>query len=209
MDQIEAVLFDWGGVLIDDPAPGLMDYCARALDVSVEDYSRAHNRHSEAFQKGCIQEADFWKRVCGDLKRPVPGVASLWGQAFRSVYSPRDEVFNLVRQIHKRGYKTAILSNTEAVATVFARQFRYRVFDAIVLSCTEGTMKPEREIYEVAASRVRTPLERCAFIDDRPPFIAGAIAAGMKGILYKNPAQLAKDLAELGVNVDGEIDPNK
>jgi hypothetical protein len=47
--RIEAVLFDWGGVLIENPAPGLMDYCAKALGVSVEDYVRAHNQHGEAF----------------------------------------------------------------------------------------------------------------------------------------------------------------
>ncbi len=50
--RIEAVLFDWGGVLIENPAPGLMEYCAKALGVSVEDYVRVHNVHGEAFQKG-------------------------------------------------------------------------------------------------------------------------------------------------------------
>lgn len=202
-------MFDWGGVLIDDPAPGLMVYCAGELGVTVEDYSRAHDRHSEPFQKGFIEEDVFWQRVCGDLNRPLPRAASLWGQAFRSVYSPRDEVFDLVRQIHDRGYKTAILSNTEAVAQAFARQFQYRAFDAIVLSCAVGAMKPEREMYEIAASELRTPPQQCVFIDDRPPFIAGAVAVGMKGILYKSLAQLVRDLAELGVSVNGESGPNK
>jgi hypothetical protein len=31
--RIEAVLFDWGRVLIENPAPGLMAYCAKALRV--------------------------------------------------------------------------------------------------------------------------------------------------------------------------------
>ena len=67
MDWIEAVLFDWGGVLIDDPAPGLMAFCARALGVSMGDYTRTHNRHGEPFQKGLIEEATFWQR---GLRRP-------------------------------------------------------------------------------------------------------------------------------------------
>ncbi len=202
-------MFDWGGVLIDDPAPGLMTYCARELGVSVGDYVQAHHRHSELFQKGCIQESIFWQRVCADLKRPLPRVASLWGQAFRSVYAPRAEVFDLARRIHDHGYKTAVVSNTEAVAHAFARQFRYRAFDALVLSCAEGTMKPERDIYEIAARKLRTVPEQCAFIDDRPPFIAGAVAVGMKGILYQNPTQVVSDLVALGVNVNGEPDLKK
>jgi FMN phosphatase YigB (HAD superfamily) len=209
VDLIEAVLFDWGGVLIDDPAPGLMSYCARTLGVSVEDYSRVHNRHSEPFQKGEIRESIFWQRVCSDLKRPLPRMASLWGQAFRSAYAPRDEVFELARRLRKQGFRTAILSNTEAATNAFVRQFRYRVFDAIVLSCVVGAFKPERHIYEVAAGKLKTPLDRCAFIDDRPAFVAGAVAAGMKGILYKNPAQLVKDLAGLGVIVSGDLDTGK
>ena len=53
--RIEAVLFDWGGVLIDNPGPGLMSYCAEALGVSVEDYTRAHNECGGPFQKGDIR----------------------------------------------------------------------------------------------------------------------------------------------------------
>jgi epoxide hydrolase-like predicted phosphatase len=204
VDRIEAVLFDWGGVLIDDPAPGLMAYCARELGVSVEDYSQAHDRYSELFQKGRIEEGEFWQRVCGDLKRPLPRAASLWGQAFRSVYAPRADVFELARRIHACGYKTGMVSNTEAVVHAFARQFRYRAFDAIVLSCAVGAMKPEREIYELAAAKLRIAPQQCAFIDDRPPFIAGAVATGMTGILYKSAPQLVKDLAALGVSANGE-----
>ncbi len=207
MDRIEAILFDWGGVLIEDPAPGLMAYCARELGVSVEEYRRAHEPHAEPFQKGLIQEDEFWRRVCGDLHRPLPRAASLWGQAFRSVYAPRHEIFELARGLHRRGYKTAVLSNTEAVAHAFARQFLYRAFDALIMSCAVGALKPEREIYEIAARKLRTPPERCAFIDDRPPYVAGAAAVGMKGILYRNPAQLVEDLAALGVSANGEPGP--
>ena len=59
MECIEAVIFDWGGVLIADPAPGLMRYCTQHLGVTVEDYTAAHNRHSEPFQKGLISEEVF------------------------------------------------------------------------------------------------------------------------------------------------------
>ena len=209
MDWIEAVLFDWGGVLIDDPAPGLMAFCARALGVSMGDYTRTHNRHGEPFQKGLIEEATFWQRVCGDLKRPEPNVASLWGQALQAVHSPRNDVLDLVRQLRKGGYKTAILSNAEAAAKKLSRQPRYRVFDLIVLSCEVGTSKPEREIYEITARKLETPPERCVFIDDRPEFVDGAAAVGMKAILYRDLAQLRRDLQKVGVSAPGEPDPGE
>ena len=199
--MIKAVLFDWGGVLIDNPAPGLMDYCAKVLGVPVEDYVRVHNAHGEAFQKGLIAEEVFWQRVCGDLDRPLPQRSSLWGDAFRAVYRPCAEVFALVRRLREGGIKTSLLSNTEVPAMEFFFELGYDMFDALTFSCAEGVFKPQREIYEVAAGQVRTPPARCVLIDDRLDFIEGARNAGMKGIVYQDLEQVKKGLTGLGVEV--------
>jgi putative hydrolase of the HAD superfamily len=197
--RIEAVLFDWGGVLIENPAPGLMAYCAKALDVPVEDYVRAHNAHGEAFQKGSIPEEVFWRQVCGDLDRPLPRQSSLWGDAFRAVYRPRPEVFGLVRRLRERDCKTGLLSNTEAPAMEFFHELGYETFDALTFSCAEGVFKPEREMYEVAAKKLRTPASQCVLLDDRLDFVEGARKAGMEGIVYENLPQAELELLKLGV----------
>ncbi len=199
--RIEAVLFDWGGVLIENPAPGLMAYCAKALDVSVEDYVRAHNRHGEAFQKGSIPEEVFWQRVCADLNRPLPRPSSLWGDAFRAVYCPRPEVFGLAQRLRDRGCKTSLLSNTEAPAMEFFLELGYDMFDALTFSCAEGVFKPQREVYEVAARKLRAAPAHCVLLDDRLDFVAGARNAGMKGILYESLRQAEQELAKLGVRI--------
>ena len=41
MDGIKAIIFDCGGVLIEDPAPGLMKYCAKTFNVITEEYIKA------------------------------------------------------------------------------------------------------------------------------------------------------------------------
>jgi len=199
MERIEAILFDWGGVLIDDPASSLMAHCAEALDVPVEDYVAAHKRHGDPFQKGQIPETEFWRRVCDDLDRPRPQVTSLWGQAFRAVYSPRQEVFDLAGRLWASGYKTALLSNTEAAAMEFFAGLHYDVFDATVFSCAEGTCKPQRQIYEITARKLGVAPAQCAFIDDRQAFIDGAVAVGMKGLLYEDFDQVCRALSDLGV----------
>jgi FMN phosphatase YigB (HAD superfamily) len=199
--RIEAVLFDWGGVLIENPAPGLMAYCAQALDVSVEDYVRAHNTHGEAFQKGSIREEVFWQRICGDLNRPLPRQSSLWGDAFRAVYRPRPEVFGLARRLHQSGCKTSLLSNTEVPAMEFFFELGYDMFDALTFSCAEGVFKPEREVYEVAAQKLQVGPAQCVLLDDRLDFVTGARNTGMKGIVYEGLEQAKRGLAKLGVPV--------
>ncbi len=195
---IEAVLFDWGGVLIDNPAPGLMAYCAEALGMSVEDYTTAHNRHGEPLQKGAISEAAFWERICRDLGCAIPSAPSLWGQAFASVYAPRADVFALAARLRERNCKTALLSNTEVAAMQFFANQGYDMFDATIFSCAEGTFKPEREIYEIAAGKLGVEPSRCAFIDDNPAYADGATSVGMHGIVYESLEQIENALRDLG-----------
>ncbi len=199
MKVIEAVLFDWGGVLIENPAPGLMAYCARALSVPVADYTRVHNQYAEAFQKGQIAESVFWQRICHELARPVPRQPSLWGEAFRAAYVPRADVFALARRLRENGQRTSLLSNTEVPAMEFFLELRYDMFDALTFSCTEGVFKPEREIYEAAARKLCTVPGQGVLIDDKRDFIEGAQNAGMRGIVYESLAQVRRDLARLGV----------
>ena len=170
--------------------------------MSVEDYTRVHNRCGEPFQRGRISESAFWKDVCEHLRCEPPESESLWGEAFRAVYSPREEVFALARSLRERGYKTSLLSNTEAPAMEFFLSLGYDAFTAATFSCAEGAVKPGPEIYEVAARKLGLATECCTFIDDKLEFVEGAQAVGMKGILYQSPTQVKQDLAKLGVQVE-------
>jgi len=199
MAEIKAVIFDWGGVLIDDPAQGLMQYCADKLSVSKEDYIKAHNRFAQDFQKGLISEENFWAKVCRELGKPTPGITSLWSSAFRSVYSPRTEVFSVVSLLHNNGYRTALLSNTEVPTMQFFHELQYDMFDVLIFSCAEGTIKPERKIYEITIERLGSMPEQSIFIDDKQEFINAAKQIRINTILFKNIEQVKNELAHFGI----------
>jgi len=199
MERIDSVIFDWGGVLIDDPAPGLMRYCAQALTVSKKDYLKAHSKFAADFEKNLIHEDTFWERICSELGVPRLKVPSLWADAFKAVYVPREDMFSLAEQLQKNGYKTALLSNTEAPAMQFFYQLRYDMFDVLVFSCAEGTRKPEKKIYELTIQKLGSQPEQSVFIDDKPEYINGAKQAGLNTILFENIRQLKNTLAELEV----------
>jgi HAD superfamily hydrolase (TIGR01509 family) len=77
----------------------------------------------------------------------------------------------------------------------------YDMFDALTFSCAEGVFKPQREVYEVAAQKLRVTPAQCVLLDDRLDFVAGARNAGMKGIAYESLPQAEQELAGLGVQV--------
>jgi epoxide hydrolase-like predicted phosphatase len=201
MAKINAVIFDWGGVLIEDPAPALFKYCANALGVSAEQYVTAFDICINDFQTGAVTEKQFWTNMTKHLNAPMPKVNSLWTEAFMATYRPRQEMFSLASRLRKAGCKTAILSNTEKPVVEIINKQKYDAFDITVLSCLEGTAKPGRKIYDLTLDRLGIPAGQALFIDDKQENIEGAKQAGLQTILFKNTEKFKKDIAGFFPNI--------
>ena len=199
MEKIESVIFDWGGVLIDDPRPGILQYCAEAFGVSLEDYTPVHDSFLDEFHKGKISEERFWRQITGKLGKSMPPARSQWYEAFRYAYVSKQERFRLVSSRQDKVYKTALLSNTELPAVEFFHERDYDMFDVLVFSCVERVMKPERRIYEITLERLDSRAEQAVFIDDRQDYIRGAEGVGLNTILFKSIDQVEGELVGLGV----------
>ena len=50
MKEIKSVIFDWGGVMIENPGPGLMSYCAEKLKVTKTEFEDSFNKLLYDFQ---------------------------------------------------------------------------------------------------------------------------------------------------------------
>jgi len=199
--MIKAVIFDWGGVLIENPSPGMIRYIAAFLGVAEEAFNEVDKKLLTVFQKGTVSEDTVWEKVCQDLNVSKPKVPSLWEEAFRRVYKPREKMFSLATALKKRDYKIGLLSNTEVPAMKFFYKQRYDMFDATVFSCAEGTVKPERRIYERALEKLEVRPQEAVFIDDRRDFIEGAREVNLNTILFKSPYQVIEELAYLSVEI--------
>jgi len=199
MEKIESIIFDWGGVLIENPRPGLLQYCSEAFGVPLEDYTPVHDLFLDDFHTGKIYEERFWQQITSKLGKPMPSVQSQWYEAFRSAYVPKQEMFDLVSSLHDKGYRTALLSNTELPAVRFFHEQSYTMFDLLVFSCIERVMKPQRRIYEITLERLGTKAEQTVFIDDVQGYIRAAKLLGLNTILFESIDQVKGELADLGV----------
>jgi len=197
MGKIESVIFDWGGVLIDDPRPGLLRYCSEAFGVPLEDYTPVHDSFLDEFGKGKISEERFLQQISCKLGKSMPPVR--WYEAFRSAYVPKQEMFRIASSLHDKGYKISLLSNTELPAVEFFHEQDYDMFDVLVFSCVEGVIKPERRIYKITLERLGSKAGQAVFIDDRQDYIRGAEDVGLNTILFKSIGQVKDELARLGV----------
>lgn len=196
---IKAVIFDWGGVLCEDTARGLVTYFSRALDVDPQRLVKAFRPFLPAFQKGELSETELWRGLAASLGLDRQLTRPLWGEALRAIYSPREEMFVLAAQLKAKGYRIGLLSNAEMAAMEFFYEQSYQMFDEAIFSCAVGARKPEHRIYEVALERLRVLPTEAVFIDDRVDFIEGARKLGIHTILYRDPAQVRRELATLAI----------
>lgn len=90
-----------------------------------------------------------------------------------------------------KGYKLYVLSNaSERFYKYFPRLVSLDYFDGSVVSCDVHMIKPAYGIYEHLLEKYGLNPTECLFIDDREENVAGAIALGMQGYLFKNDYQV-------------------
>lgn len=199
--MIKAIIFDWGGVLIDDPEPGITAYCSSQLKVAETTFRGARNEYAPLIFRGEISEMEYWQKMCSTLQTDVP-LQPIIAKALRQSYIAKPRMLSLVQTLRERGYKTALLSNIEEQSTVlFDEQKLKGLFDAVTFSCCYGVAKPDKRIYEITLKVLALNAEETIFIDDQAKNITGALKVGLQGILYQNEDQLQQDLSKLGVIV--------
>ena len=194
-NPIESVVFDWGGVLIDDPVPGFLAF----IEVHFPRFGvREFDEEAMVdFQKGTISEMEFWSRIgLENIEMNSLFQGSLWRSAFESTYAERAPVFAIAKQLQLKGITTAVLSNTEKPSVEMFQSKGYTCFDETYFSCDWGMVKPESVIYQRCIDSLGYPSDRILFIDDKPENIEAAKRAGMQGHVMKDISGL-KDCLNL------------
>jgi putative hydrolase of the HAD superfamily len=181
--MIKTIIFDWGGVLIDQPLEEVIKYCAKVLGVELKLLKTIFSEETDIFiefQKGTILENTLWKEICDKLNINEPKSDSLWKEAVNNVFLDKKDMYQLLRDLRKNGYKIGFLSNTEIPTMEYFYENKYdKYFDAIVFSCAEKIVKPDSKIYNIILDKLKDKPEEVVFIDDYIENIEGAIQAGI------------------------------
>jgi putative hydrolase of the HAD superfamily len=198
---IEAVLFDFGGVLVDSPfdafaryeeAHGLPHGFIRSVNVT--------NPDSNAWARLERNEIDF-DTFCDAFEAEASAaggrvdVRELFASMSTAV---RPEMVEAVRRCRQH-FKTGLLTNTfvtpvAATADDAERDAVLHLFDVVVASGEVGLRKPDPRFYELACRRLEVEARRAVFLDDLGMNLKPARALGMVTIKVVDPLEALGEL---------------
>lgn len=207
--MIEAVLFDFGGVILSSPFEAFAAYEKEiGLPANTIRKINATDPDSNAwaqFERREVSTEDFVllfeeeALALGyelDAQRILEGLHG----------SLRPSMVEALSKCSSK-FKTAMLTNNitpmgeqdldEDVQKVV------EIFDLLIESSIEGCRKPEEKFYEVACERLNVKPENCVFLDDLGINLKPARAMGMTTIKVIDPEDAIKELYEiLGITSD-------
>lgn len=124
---------------------------------------------------------------------------SAYTNAISSGRKVNEELLAYIEKELKPNYRVAMLSNVSKgrLPEIFGEGFLEQYFDPVIASGDIGFAKPEARAFEIAADSVGVRLDECVFTDDRPEYLEGARAVGMKTILFDTTEQFIHDLEKL------------
>ena len=192
--MINAVIFDWGGVL----APADTPIAAQKLS---EKYGLDVNNLKEKiakYEKECSNSKDyssFLKKMYDEFKVSQEDLI----QALVDI--PVSKGLITARKLKGKA-KLCILSNQMQFKSDFIRKNNdLSFFDHIFFSSEIGIQKPSPKAFKLVLEEINEVAQDCLFIDDKEENIRTAQDLGMKTIHCFNEAQLHIGLRSLGFNI--------
>ncbi|MFI2777830.1 HAD family hydrolase [Streptomyces sp. ALB3] len=108
----------------------------------------------------------------------------------RAPFRADEAVVALLRRIRTRVPLVLITNATLRLDEDLAALGLTDLADHVVSSAVEGVAKPDPALYRIAAARAGVPMDRCLFVDDSRENVAAAVALGMTGVRFREPADL-------------------
>lgn len=218
MRTISAIGFDLDGTLFDHAGSASIaaGRFAEHLGVVAADEFREcwfEAEHIE-FERWRSGEITFEEQRRGRLRRvlpafglPVPeedaALDALYAEflfEYRAAWEAFPDSAPALRLARSHGLRIGVLTNGSE-AQQFEKLREIGLIELIDVVCTSegiGVQKPDRRAFETLADRLGVPADECVFIGDHPEHdVAGAIAAGMRGVLVERTADDATALLRL------------
>jgi putative hydrolase of the HAD superfamily len=187
--KYKCLVFDFFGVISSEVAPFWL-----AKYLSASQAAAAKATIVQAADRGTLSQDELFSSLAELAGVPPAEVEHEW----QSLVHIDARMVDLVRAFASQ-CKRGLITNAPSpfVRAVLDRYTLAGLFDAIIISSEVGLAKPDREIYQRLLALLSVKAADALMIDDNADNVAGAIAAGMDGLLFHSYEQLRAALSSL------------
>jgi putative hydrolase of the HAD superfamily len=198
---IRALFWDIGGVLLTNAWDHEeRDLAIQKFQLDKSDFETRHKTVLVPFEEGRLTLDEYLEETV--FYRPRPFTPDEFKQFMFSLSRPKPETIEIARSLSGKYHMATINNESRQLNQYRIQTFKLtELFDLFISSCFVGVRKPEARIYRMALDVTQHVADECCFIDDRPVNLEGAAKLGIKTVLMKDPAQLRRDLQNLGVAI--------
>jgi beta-phosphoglucomutase family hydrolase len=193
---VKAVLWDLDGVLVDS-APFHFQAWRELLASLGRELGEADFRRTFGLRNDAILRDLVGDLAPAEVERLAARKEELFRRAALGNIVPLPGALALLRLLHERGFKLALVSSTPHgnIDLILGSLGVEAAFDVIVGEEDVSQGKPDPEGFLLAAKRLRAPPEECVVIEDAPVGVEAAKRGGMRcvGVSRDRPREaLAK-----------------
>lgn len=187
--ECRALIFDFFGVICSEIAP----FWLRRYFSEAEAANLKSGLIAEA-DSGQISQAELFAALGNRSGISRQKVEDEWWELVEIDQSIVDIICELLGR-----YQVSLLTNSPSpfVRQILSDYDLGRLFQTIVVSSEVGLVKPNPGIYHCVLAGLGIAAENGVMVDDNPVNIAGAEAVGLRGLLYRSPDTLARDLRHI------------
>jgi 2-haloacid dehalogenase len=193
---IQAIIFDFGGVLLEwDPhalyrnffdQPQQIDHFLAEVDFATWNAEQDRGR---PFSEGIAE-------LSSQFPHRAQLIRAYYDHWEDSIVGSISGSVAILRRLKQAGFPLYGLSNwsAETFPRVSKEYLFFDLFDEIILSGDVKMIKPDPAIFNLLLARIRHPAQSCLLIDDSRPNIVTARSLGFNTIHFKSPSQLESEL---------------
>jgi len=218
MTGVDAVIFDYGGVLTGPVGESIAAWLERDA-IDPESFSRTlkawlsrsapQGTPIHRLETGELSTEEFDVLLAAELVgangKPVAS-DGLLGSLFAEM-RPDPAMFELVEDIKATGVRVALLSNSWG--NTYPRERISALFDPVVISGEVGMRKPNADIFDHTLELLAVEPDSTVFVDDAAPNIEGATLAGLHALLHTDPQTTRRELTRFVPGLRADVPSQK
>jgi putative hydrolase of the HAD superfamily len=203
MSKIQAVLFDYGGVLAEEGFSNVLEALSKEQNLAVQNMT--HEGMLAVYDSGFVlgrgSEADFW--VLLRERTGLQGADADNRERMLDAFVIRPWMLELVADLRRQDYITGILSDqTDWLDRLDARDHFYTYFDHVYNSYYLGKGKRDPSHFTDVSADLGLVPSAVLFIDDSKANVDRARSVGMQAIQYVDRETFIQDLNDKGISLD-------